>query len=113
VRQALGEIWRVLKPGGIATLSTEFRLRGPSPGFPGTVIFDADELQEIIIRPFRWSPVDPLDLNVSDRTLGTTISFAAAVAGTVPLFPHIVLEEGEFLFTSVHTALRKSRFRGG
>jgi SAM-dependent methyltransferase len=108
VRQALGEIWRVLKPGGIATVTTEYRLRGSSAGLPGTLIFDEDQLQEIVIRPFRWSLVDPLDLTMSLRTLETMTSFSGAVAGTVPLFPHIVLEEGEFLWTSVHIALRKS-----
>ena len=33
LRRALAEMWRVLKPGGIVTLATEFRLRGPPPVF--------------------------------------------------------------------------------
>jgi SAM-dependent methyltransferase len=113
VRRALAEMWRVLKPGGIVTLSTEYRLRGPSPGLPGSLMFDAAELDEIIIRPFCWTPVEPLDLTLSERTLKSAISLSAAHAGTEPLFPHIVLEEGEFLFTSVHIALRKFAAAGG
>jgi SAM-dependent methyltransferase len=107
VRQALAEMWRVLKPGGIVTLSTEFRLRGPPPGMPGTLLFDAAELEEIVVRPLPWSPVEPLDLSVSERTLRTVVSLSAVHAGTAPLYPHIVLEDGEFLFTSVQLVLRK------
>jgi SAM-dependent methyltransferase len=108
VRQALAEIWRVLKPGGIASLSTEFRLRGPGPGLPGTLLFDATDLDEIIIRPLRWDLVEPLDLTISERTLATALNLADVVAGKAREFPHIVLGEQGNLFTSVHLALRKS-----
>ena len=107
VRQALAEMWRVLRPGGIVTLSTEFRLRGPPPGLPGTLLFDAADLEAIFVRPLPWTPVEPLDLTVSDRTLRTAVSLSAVQAGTAPLYPHIVLEEGEFLLTSVQLVLRK------
>jgi ubiquinone/menaquinone biosynthesis C-methylase UbiE len=109
--QALAEIYRVLKPGGIVSLSTEFRLEGPSPGLPGTLIFDAAELTERVVAPFAWKPVEPLDVTVSGATITTETplaeAFADAEAGRRPRSPHIVLREGEFLFTSVHLALRK------
>jgi SAM-dependent methyltransferase len=107
VHRALSEIWRVLKPAGIAALSTEYRLRGPGPGLPGTLMFDALELDELIVRAFRWELVEPLDLSASERTLATEVRFADALAGTVPRFPHIVVSEGDVAFTSVHLALRK------
>ncbi|HEX3873515.1 MAG TPA: glycosyltransferase, partial [Solirubrobacteraceae bacterium] len=35
VSRAMDEIHRVLRPGGVVSLSTEFRLDGPPPGLPG------------------------------------------------------------------------------
>ena len=40
VRRALAEIRRVLKPGGIAALSTEYRIDGDLPQLPGILLFD-------------------------------------------------------------------------
>jgi SAM-dependent methyltransferase len=107
VLRALAEMYRVVKPGGIVTLSTEFRLRGPPPGLPGTLIFDAEELDAIVVRPFRWTLVEPLDLTLSEATIATAVSLSAVRDGTAPRYPHIVLEEGELLFTSVHVALQR------
>jgi SAM-dependent methyltransferase len=109
VRRALAEIWRVLKPGGIASLTTEFRLRGRRRGFPGVLVFSAAELDDVIIRPLPWELVEPLDLSVSDSTLATEVELADYVAGTAAQIPHIVVRSGRIRFTSVHLALRKSR----
>jgi SAM-dependent methyltransferase len=107
VRQALAEIWRVLKPGGVVSLSTEYRLRGPPPGLRGTLIFDAAELEEIIVRPLAWELVEPIDLHISERTLSTAVSVSEFLAGKAPGAPHIVLHEQGIWFTSVHLALVK------
>jgi SAM-dependent methyltransferase len=104
---ALTELHRVLQPGGIASISTEYRLRGPGPGIPGTLIFDAAELDELIVRPYAWELVQPLDLTISEQTLATEQSQNEAIAGS--RWPHIVLREGELAWTSVHLALRKDR----
>jgi hypothetical protein len=106
VSQALAELYRVLKPGGVATLSTEYRLRGPGPGLPGTLLFDAEELRNLIIDALPWTLLSPLDLELSDRTRASAISLTDAFANK-ELFPHIVLEHDEIAFTSVHLALRK------
>ena len=108
VRQALAEMWRVLKPGGIATLTTEFRLGGPAQSLPGTLLFDARDLDDIIVRPLEWELVEPLDLTISEQTLATAVNVADFVAGKAPRIPHIVLIEQGVIFTSVHLALRKS-----
>ena len=105
MHQALSE----LKPGGIAALSTEFRLRGPPPGLPGTRIFDAAELDALIVQPLAWELVEPLDVTISNQTLATEVPFADVYANMAPSFPHLVLREGEWSFTSVHLALRKSK----
>jgi ubiquinone/menaquinone biosynthesis C-methylase UbiE len=100
--RALGELYRVLKPGGIASLSTEYRLRGPGPGLPGTLLFDARELVELVVSAQPWRLVQPIELGLSERTWASAMQLAADSHG-----PHIVLEEGEYMFTSVHLALRK------
>lgn len=109
VRRSLAEIWRVLKPGGIATITTEFRLRGRGPGIPGALVFSAAELDNVIIQPLHWELVEPLDLRLSKSTRKTEVSLADTIAGTAPDFPHIVVRDRGILFTSVHLALRKSR----
>jgi ubiquinone/menaquinone biosynthesis C-methylase UbiE len=109
IGQALRELWRVLKPGGIAALTTEFRLRGPPPGLPGSRMFDAAELDALIVQPLDWELVEPLDLTISQLTLATEVPLADVYAKKAPSFPHIVLAEGERSFTSVHLALRKCR----
>jgi SAM-dependent methyltransferase len=123
IRRAAGEMCRVLKPGGVLSLSTEFRIAGP-PGIPGCVLFDETELRELIVGDLPWRPVSPLDLGVSEATRATEQPIAEAsedvrrhVAEHGHLvfhrldwsrYPHIVLRNGEHLFTSVHLALRKS-----
>ena len=107
VRRALAEMCRVLKPGGVATLSTEFRIAGPGPGLPGTLIFDGDELLNLIVKPFPWELVEPLDLRISQPTLATETRVSDFCAGDCR-HPHIVLAENDVVFTSVHLALRKS-----
>jgi SAM-dependent methyltransferase len=109
MHRALSELWRILKPGGIAALSTEFRLDGPAPGLPGTRIFDAAELDALIVQPFAWELIEPLDLRISGPTLATEMPLADAHPGPDARFPHVVLREGELLFTSIHLTLRKSR----
>jgi SAM-dependent methyltransferase len=110
---ALAEMVRVLKPGGVATLTTEYRLRGPGPGMPGTLLFSADEIAELIVGPYPWELVQPLDLRLSEATLATELQIADAVVlqESSPEVPHIVLAEGDLAMTSVLLVLRKQRHR--
>ncbi len=106
VRRAAQEMCRVLRPGGVATLSTELRLAGPPPGLPGILLFDAVQLHDAIIGAGDWSLVDPLDLFCSARSRNSPVIFSEAIAA-IERLPHIVLCEGEYVWTSVHLALRK------
>jgi len=103
VHRAAGEIFRVLKPDGIATISTEYRLEGPGPGLPGTLILDLAEIDELIVRPYAWQLTEPLDTRISKATLATEVPLDDAG----DRYPHIVLRHGEHLFTSIHLVLRK------
>jgi SAM-dependent methyltransferase len=76
IRRSIEEMYRVLKPGGVAGIATEFRLGGP-PGVPGTVMFDEDQLRSTVLDGMSWELASPLDLSVSDETLATEIDFKA------------------------------------
>jgi SAM-dependent methyltransferase len=123
VRRSLEEIHRVLKPGGVLSISTEFRLEGPGPGIPGTLLFDEREVRELFLDGLGWDLVGPLDLEVSPATRASELpvmeyieDFHAHFArhGQVVFheldfsrYPQILLRHGESLFTSLHLALRK------
>jgi SAM-dependent methyltransferase len=124
VRRSAEEMCRVLRPGAIAAVATEFRVSGPPPGLPGTLMFDADDLREILIDGLPWRPVSPLDLEISRRTRRVVIEFEEAAhdvavnCETTPIhlhvwstYPHILLRHGEHVFTSVHLTLQKNGMR--
>jgi SAM-dependent methyltransferase len=123
VVRAIGEMHRVLRPGGLLCLSTELRLKGPGPGLPGILMFDPDEVRRLVQEGGLWEPVDPLDITVSEETMAHAQDFKKA-SGDVRAhlkhekhlalhrlrwssYPHIVLRQGDRLWTSVHLALRR------
>ena len=68
IRRAMAEMHRVLKPGGVLSVSTEFRLEGPPPGLPGVFLFDADDLEQLILGDLPWQAPRPRDLTLSPAT---------------------------------------------
>jgi FkbM family methyltransferase len=125
VANAAYEMGRVLKPGGILSLSTELRLSGPPDGmgWPGqTLVFSPENLTRYVIEASGLDLVDELDLRVSARSRSLGMRDLAYVvhdradraAAGDPLpeyarwdFPHTVLRHLGYEFTSVHLALRK------
>jgi SAM-dependent methyltransferase len=79
IHQAMDEIFRVLRPGGIAAFATEYRISGPPPGIAGTLMFDEDDIAEHLIGQRDWGPLSPLDLTVSDATIDGVIDAEAWV----------------------------------
>lgn len=111
IRRAAVEMARVLKPGGIAAIATEFRLEGP-PGLPGTRLFSEHELHDLIIDAAEWELVERASFEVSKRTLETVVSFTEAVEDSLAgrpwrTYPHILLRHGLHLWTSVSLVLRR------
>lgn len=119
---AIDEAYRVLRPGGLLSLSTELRLAGEGPGLPGVLLFTPEQLDEIVVRRRPWEGASPR-ARPSAATLAGAHPFAEAAAdvrahvaehGAIlfhrlqwTTYPHLVLQEGEHVWTSVHLALRK------
>lgn len=129
VERSMDEMFRVLRPGGVCALATEFRLAGPSPGLPGCLLFDAEELTSRLIGDRAWHLVSPLDLSVSEATLDSKADVADVVAQQLAQcdrdggwfthkldyrhFPHIVMGIDDFVFTSIQLVLQKDRAPAG
>jgi SAM-dependent methyltransferase len=125
VRRSVDEIFRVLKPGGVLSVATEYRLAGPSPGMPGVLMFDRDELLDLVVGTRGWSLLGELDLSVSSETLASVCPEAEAIADVErhvlrhgelrfheldwSRYPMLALERGPLRWTSVHLALQKHR----
>lgn len=128
VANAAYEMGRVLKLGGILSLSTEFRLSGPpgGVGWPGqTLLFSAEDIQRYLVEASGLELVDPLDVSVSSPTLESSRDLLTAVADHNARllekggadhaaeyaqwdFPHLIMAHDGYVFTSVHIALRKT-----
>ncbi|MGI8728817.1 MAG: class I SAM-dependent methyltransferase [Solirubrobacteraceae bacterium] len=123
VARAIDEAYRVLRPGGVLSLSTELRIAGDGPGLPGILLFTARQLDELVVRRCPWEAGVSIDRPPSPATLETCQQFedvAADVRAHVAengailfhrlrwtTYPHLVLQHGEHIWTSVHLALRK------
>jgi len=123
VAKSLDEAWRVLRPGGILSISTEFRIEGDRPGIPGALLFDQEDVRTIFLGERKWSLVEPFDESVSPATWESLSPFldvaedqnrqVARLGGlwthhvTYARYPHILLEHQGRTFTSFHLALRK------
>jgi FkbM family methyltransferase len=128
VANAAYEMGRVLKPGGVLSLSTEFSLGGPPGGigWPGlTLLFSAENLRRFIIDASGLEPVDDLREEVSEATLATPRDLTLEIEEHLKRaaegasgdhrdaydawgFPHVLLVHEGYVFTSVHLALRKT-----
>jgi SAM-dependent methyltransferase len=104
IAQAAKEIGRVVKPGGIISLSTEWKLAGEGWGWANVVLFTKETLMKYIVEPSGCELVDEPDWTW-DGDLADAVTIPQVVSGQVPV--EYVLREGQFVFTSVHVCLRK------
>jgi SAM-dependent methyltransferase len=107
IRKAIEEIYRVLKPGGVAAISTEYKISGIGPGFANVQLFDKERLQRVWIDGVGWRCIDFIDDELDntnyidfERSINDPIYNASAS-------PHIKLDNGTYKWTSVHMTFIK------
>lgn len=124
IEQSFDEMYRVLKPGGILALTTEYRIDGPDFGSVGLMFFTPELIQERLIGKRQWSLLSPYDFTISEETLQTEFSQAEAVAAfqahvkrhrrflyheyKQAKYPMIVMRQDPYVWTSVSLAMRKT-----
>jgi SAM-dependent methyltransferase len=99
--RSLKEVERILKTGGIATISTEYILNDKEHPefFNRRTIYD-----DLINKLEKLQLVEPLDLRITTRTLDTAMG-TYDTEGIA--HPHILLRYGDLLFTSVMLVFQK------
>jgi SAM-dependent methyltransferase len=127
IAAAACEMGRVLKPGGIMTVSTEYRIDGPAggDGWDGLRFFSRDNLMRYIVQASGLELVDDFNSSLSAPTMASAKSLrfyrpdvdaALAKQGRFPRvgeivwshYPHLVVTHEGYTFGSVHLTLRKS-----
>jgi SAM-dependent methyltransferase len=97
-RGSVGEMARVLKPGGILALATEWCVRGTAGG----EVFSPAEVRRILDHP-RLRLVQPIDDRVWDRYDTPPVDLRVDRFQS----PHMLLKHDEAIFTSVFVFLEK------
>ncbi len=108
IAQAAREMGRVLKPGGVLTLATEFRIAGPDDGIgvPGAVIFSPEMLESAIVGPSGLELADAPQFTTTRATQDLAYPLAEAVAQGIR-DPSVALTHDGYTWTSVCLCLRK------
>ena len=113
------EIGRVLKPGGVASISTKLRIDGPSQVISwghDTVLFSESDIRKRIVEPSGCELVGDLDLEIDDETVATDkqlvallgdLGKEASLDARLRRFPNLVVTHEGFVFCSVNLVLRK------
>jgi len=97
-REAIDEMARVVKVGGLVVVATEYILSGA----PHPEAFTPDEVRRMFDRP-RLRLVEPIDERVYDRYEHAIVDLRRNPHQT----PHMVVRDGDTVFTSVMAFLEK------
>jgi SAM-dependent methyltransferase len=96
--EAIDEMVRVVKPGGLVVVATEYILAGP----PHEEAFQPHDVRALFDRP-QIRLVQPIDEKVYDRYEYVAVDLRRNPHQT----PHMVVRDGETVFTSVMAFLEK------
>ena len=103
IRQSIAEMYRVLKPGGVAAITTELGLNRLARSIPNTRIFRLANLVRICT-----APGFQLDHEDIDRRLEAPFALdPIKLPEEVLRRPHVILRYFSTLFTSLSLLLRK------
>lgn len=119
IEAAAIEIARILKPGGIASISTEFKLDGPAgiPWFDDScILFTQELIAKHIVEPSGLIAIEIPNNRPSSKTFKTRknlVNFLNSVKNIqtfqdkMNTYPNLILFHQGFLFCSVHILLKK------
>jgi SAM-dependent methyltransferase len=107
ISKAAREIGRVLKPGGIASISTEFKVSGEGWGFGHVRLFSKEDILKYIVEPSGLELVGDVDWNYHGD-LDDFAELADAVNSPKAEENKPLLRHDGFLFTSIHLCLKKA-----
>jgi SAM-dependent methyltransferase len=97
-RDAIDEMARVVKPGGLVVVATEYILSGP----PHEEAFQPTDVRALFDRP-RLRLVEPIDERVYQRYEYVAVDLRRNPHQT----PHMVVRDGDTVFTSVMVFLER------
>jgi hypothetical protein len=124
VAQAAQEIGRILKPGGVASIATEFRLEGPADRSwfdDNVILFTPELLERYIVAPSGLRLRTPIRFEQSERTFESRqnlVDFLQRAQNVHTLeekratYPNLVLYHDGFLFCSIVLTLHKDEGTG-
>ncbi|MDZ4802022.1 MAG: class I SAM-dependent methyltransferase [Bryobacteraceae bacterium] len=111
-RNALAEMGRVTKPGGIVAITTECIVNNkPDLDLPGLYLFSPATIDRLCSAVPGLVAVEPVEYRVSKKSMEASYDLHQAVAdakNNYSRYPHTLLELEGRLFTSVAVFLRKS-----
>jgi SAM-dependent methyltransferase len=110
---ALLEMGRVLKPGGIAAITTECIVNGAAHSSdPGLELFTPEELRELFTSAPGLEPVDEIDLELSPQTKQLPVRPLRQVLDDAAQrhidYPSVLLEHRGRVYTSAAFFLRRA-----
>jgi ubiquinone/menaquinone biosynthesis C-methylase UbiE len=106
IRKSIQEIHRVLKPNGVAALSTEYKISGVDQ-LDNLQLFDKNRLFKIFIEGVNWKSLDFLD---EIYCMTNPIDFRKSILDKKyfnETYPQIIFKFKNNVWTSVHLTLIK------
>jgi SAM-dependent methyltransferase len=98
--RAVQDMARLLRPGGVLALTTEVILNG----VPHHEFFLPEEVTRYLVMPSGLQVLEDIDFTISPLLTAHPLDLGTDISRT---FPHIVLQTGPVVFTSVIVFLRK------